>query len=1014
MLLPRQGQFCEDGAIVIFGPHHMGGTTSGEGGSAMSFTVEDSSMIGHKRWFHQGLLAAPDYYSDQMITFKNWTQANNTGTQSRGPWQNGGQTVITPESTKNLTILFSRSVFTRSRCSPDTVMQSKAEGGAIAFGIGFSGDVTFEHSEFSHNNAMRGSAAHFAGVGSASFFSCVFKHNVAFVAGGAISFVMETGLTISNLIVRNSIFSNNAVVAVSNPKVSVCVRMYTGAGKPKRIPIFKIDGAPPLTGCNNRNCSREDPHANNNPWCLSPTGQKSCWCRDKPLAERPLCKDGFVYANETVYGWNWPREANTATMIDLEPGRHTLYMGMHADTHQLLSAWPGNGWISIFGVLDQTFPTIKDNRLYFSANNLVLVVPGFDCDFDPHHVLHSITHYVWRSRYPDSSGYARFPGCFAGTDDYHPFNCPTNETFWTSIEFTVPYGEGGGVYASGNNQIHVVNSTFDGSGRAGKGSAFMSVGTELLSIKSTTFEVGETVELPAVGQVQCGPGACSLGQQCKFRQHSIDCSQPCAINEYGDGYRCIQCPQGMGPVRNDTINRTTGCEHCAADQSSDRGYCRGCPAGQLQSKIVDAENGSVTHCTKCPAGKVIEGIACVSCPPGKQPDRGVACESCNAFGHLHYSDVWSDATYFKCKTCKLGEVANTDATGCQCAAGRYNAADGLVTCVDTNFKTGAFFNQDEYQIAANQYREMQDAHRSLQCINCPDCLTCHGAVNGSEWDVKKGFGLSPKAQTALRLGFLEGDKTFLRCQPDIRDENKELLVAKEATVEDIEDHEKQVVCLGGPIDQGLPCRTGHTGVLCSACIEGWGKKLGPCVPCEQTLDPTELLDVAIMIVLAVLVVGILVIALSFAIGDVYETDAESESPLSQNVSSKDENGNKQFDNPLNEEPQDEEPHDEGTPDPVPRGHKIAEKAIPKVISSHAIMRSSKRLLKSGIAMSTQPMKIFLSYWQIAGHLTSILHFQFPPHLAHLFAFFQPLVSIYLLPLQQLYTDSAVPHELTEN
>jgi hypothetical protein len=42
-------------------------------------------------------------------------------------------------------------------------------------------------------------------------------------------------------------------------------------------------------------------------------------------------------------------------------------------------------------------------------------------------------------------------------------------------------------------------------------------------------------------------------------------------------------------------------------------------------------------------------------------------------------------------------------------------------------------------------------------------------------------------------------------------------------------------------------------------------------------------------------------------------------------------------------------------------------------------------------MSIQPLKLFISYWQIAAHMGAVLHFQFPPMLAELFAWFKPLV-----------------------
>jgi hypothetical protein len=54
--------------------------------------------------------------------------------------------------------------------------------------------------------------------------------------------------------------------------------------------------------------------------------------------------------------------------------------------------------------------------------------------------------------------------------------------------------------------------------------------------------------------------------------------------------------------------------------------------------------------------------------------------------------------------------------------------------------------------------------------------------------------------------------------------------------------------------------------------------------------------------------------------------------------------------------------------------------------------TSSRIFLAGAEMSLQPFKIFISYWQIAGQIGNVLHFQFPPMLRELIAFFKPLVA----------------------
>jgi hypothetical protein len=60
-------------------------------------------------------------------------------------------------------------------------------------------------------------------------------------------------------------------------------------------------------------------------------------------------------------------------------------------------------------------------------------------------------------------------------------------------------------------------------------------------------------------------------------------------------------------------------------------------------------------------------------------------------------------------------------------------------------------------------------------------------------------------------------------------------------------------------------------------------------------------------------------------------------------------------------------------------------------SDNWLLKTSKRIFIAGASMSVQPVKLFISYWQIAAHMGTVLHFQFPPRLSQLFAYFKPLV-----------------------
>ena len=156
------------------------------------------------------------------------------------------------------------------------------------------------------------------------------------------------------------------------------------------------------------------------------------------------------------------------------------------------------------------------------------------------------------------------------------------------------------------------------------------------------------------------------------------------------------------------------------------------------------------------------------------------------------------------------------------------------------------------------------------------------------------------------------------------------------------------------------------------CAWLWTKKSQrECVACDATVDPWEILKLVITIFALCFLVGGIMICLSFAIGDVYEEPDESAAS---------------FENPLVEE--------DGPADSAGdvRANRSSLAKVSRKISGMTIIRTSHRLLSSGVSMSAQPVKLFLSYWQIAAQLGAVLHFQFPSMLSGLFKFFRPFTA----------------------
>jgi hypothetical protein len=181
------------------------------------------------------------------------------------------------------------------------------------------------------------------------------------------------------------------------------------------------------------------------------------------------------------------------------------------------------------------------------------------------------------------------------------------------------------------------------------------------------------------------------------------------------------------------------------------------------------------------------------------------------------------------------------------------------------------------------------------------------------------------------------------------------------------------VCLGGGVLEGVSpvpstCATGHEGTLCQACQAGYGRSgEDGCTPCEDGASLNKIAQVIAMVLVACFCGSLLLIGLSFAIGDVYENedDQPAKGQDTRRVA---------FNNPINENIRLSVIEDSGpAPTPPPRmlqdtdrpnsidaQQKVTPTQGPQRISMRAIIRSSKRLLLSGTALSIQPLKLLIS------------------------------------------------------
>lgn len=351
----------------------------------------------------------------------------------------------------------------------------------------------------------------------------------------------------------------------------------------------------------------------------------------------------------------------------------------------------------------------------------------------------------------------------------------------------------------------------------------------------------------------------------------------------------------------------------------------------------------------------MNGTACVPCLGNAVSISGV-CEVC--FGN-------ANADHTACRDCPLNQVAAVNATGCVCAFGQYNRSQmGIVTCTDNEFSEDTFDTEPAYAIPRDQVLN------DLQCIECPLCLDC----TSSFARLYPGFQQTELAlaQTPTTLV----NKSFIRCRPETA--HMDGLSTEDGTGYDA----LEMLCTGGGVLEGVApvpasCRAGHTGTLCRNCEAGYGRSgEDDCQPCD---DDAALVDVTKFVGLLLLIglcVCLVLIAVSFAIGDVYEVVTDDGAGMGV------------VSNPLQGSVVDSPKDDPNRPSQFPQ---VGDQ-LQQTVSIAAIVRTSKRLLLSSMALAVQPIKILISYGQVVGHVGHVLHFQFPPRWASVLVAMRPLVA----------------------
>lgn len=424
----------------------------------------------------------------------------------------------------------------------------------------------------------------------------------------------------------------------------------------------------------------------------------------------------------------------------------------------------------------------------------------------------------------------------------------------------------------------------------------------------------------------------------------------CSSNSFATGL------YALSPVRAYIIDTTFEAFDDALSALIVPGVSRGTMRGSCQEHPCAPGYGCKFHnasltCLPCSDTTYSsDGIECTMCPAGEGPlADGTGCSQCvgnnfSSFGVCSPCVGTASDNHAVCSSCPSGQIPTPDSSGCQCELDTYNATQGFITCSDMDHDPDSFDADPRYMIARDQW-----IRQDMQCLTCPSCVDCMV----SPIRVRPGFGVANVQETGQKD---TANKTLLRCRPETAHTGSfgagELASSYDGGA---------FQCIGGSLaNLELGCATGHEGLLCGVCSEGYGRKNeNECHKCDSAVDPFQVIRLLGVTAGLFFVIGLIIIGLSFVVGDVYEDEDVAATDF--NVF-----------NPLSD-----------------KATTVASGA--DAVSHAKLLKTSKRLLVSGAQVCVLPARIFLGYFQIAAHLEDVLHTEFPPLIADLFGRFKWLV-----------------------
>jgi hypothetical protein len=251
-----------------------------------------------------------------------------------------------------------------------------------------------------------------------------------------------------------------------------------------------------------------------------------------------------------------------------------------------------------------------------------------------------------------------------------------------------------------------------------------------------------TDETPTEDQTGCEPEiACGIGKYCTANcggEHHT-CEQ-CLAGQYspdGLGTQCTRCADGKVPT--DDQSKCIRCDDGHEPRTPFKLYnvsvdqCRPDPTRCSSNCVACAGRNysapGMPNCVPCPEPSVVsnEKSVCRACGVGTTGNAdGSACVPCTG-------NTFSSADKPGCNPCPRGKHAaqkhatcedcpyhqdggNRDDGSCQCADGFYNATAGVILCFEHGYSQKEF---DLWHTAA-----VKEGGANDQCQKCPPCVDC--------------------------------------------------------------------------------------------------------------------------------------------------------------------------------------------------------------------------------------------------------------------------------------------------